>query len=57
MIYFVEYNAKFMAMYHSVKWALKFIKRKGYRDDANNMLRLFDKVGNEYDPITGKEIK
>ena len=54
MIYFVEYNGKFMAMYHSIKWALKFILRKGYRNDTYNLLRVFDKDGNEYNPISGK---
>ena len=55
--FFVEYNCKFMAMYKSVKACLKFISRKGYVNDLDNTVRIFDKDGNEYHPITGKQIK
>lgn len=55
--FFVEYNAKFMAMYKSVRACLNFISRKGYVNDLDNTVRIFDKDGNEYHPITGKQIK
>jgi hypothetical protein len=55
--FFVEYNCKFMAMYKSVKACLKFISRKGYVNDLDNTVRIFYKDGNEYHPITGKQIK
>ena len=55
--FFVEYNAKFVAMYKSVKACLNFISRKGWVNDFDNMLRIFDKQGNEYNPITGEQIK
>jgi len=51
--YFVEYNCKFVAMYKSVKACLNFISRKGYTNDLDNMVRIFDKSGNEYDTISG----
>lgn len=54
--YFVEYNAQYMGMYKRLASALNLIKRKGYRNDYDNCLRLFDSYGNEYNPITGKEI-
>ena len=55
--FFVEYNCKFMAMYKSVKACLNFISRKEYVNDLDNTVRIFDKDGNEYHPITGKQIK
>lgn len=55
--FFVEYNAKFVAMYKSVRACLNFILRKGWVNNFDNMLRIFDKNGNEYHPITGKQIK
>ena len=51
--YFVEYNCKFVAMYKSVKACLNFISRKGYTNDIDNTVRIFDKSGNEYDTISG----
>lgn len=51
--YFVEYNCKFVAMYKSVKACLNFISRKGYTNDFDNTVRIFDKSGNEYDTIRG----
>lgn len=55
--FFVEYNAKFVAMYKSMKACLNFISRKGYVNDLDNLVRIFDKDGNEYNPINGNPIK
>lgn len=55
--FFVEYNAKFVAMYKSVKACLNFISRKDYVNDLDNTVRIFDKEGNEYNTITGKQIE
>lgn len=57
MYYFVEYNAKFVAMYKSVRACLNYIERKGLRNDSDNVLMIFDKDGNEYNPVNGTEIK
>lgn len=54
--FFVEYNAKFIAMYKSIRACLAFIQRKQLRDDENNMLRIYDNDGCPYDTITGKEL-
>lgn len=54
--YFVEYNCKFIAMYKRLINALKFIERKGLRNDYDNVLRIFDNEGNQFDPITGREV-
>ena len=51
--YFVEYNAKFMAIYKTLNGALKFIQRKGYRTDYYNLVRIWDDKGNEYNTING----
>jgi len=56
LTFFVEYNCKFVAMYKSVKACLNFISRKGYVNDLDNTVRIFDKEGNEYNTITGKQI-
>lgn len=55
--FFVEYNCKFVAMYKSVKACLNFISRKDYVNDLDNTVRIFDKEGNEYNTITGKQIE
>lgn len=54
--FFVEYNSKFVAIYKSVKACLKFISRKEYVNNLDNTVRIFDKYGNTYHPITGKQI-
>lgn len=54
--FFVEYNAKFVAMYVSVKACLNFISRKGYVNDLDNMVRIFDNEGNEYNTRNGNLI-
>ena len=55
--FFVEYNGKFVADYMYLSGALKFVKRKGYVNDYDNMVRIFDREGNEYDPTNGKLIE
>ena len=57
MYYFVDYNAKFVAMYKSVRACLNYIERKGLRNDSDNVLMIFDKNGNEYNTVNGTEIK
>lgn len=47
MTYFVEYNAKFIASYKTLKAAQNFIVRKGLKDDEWNLLRIWDSEGNE----------
>jgi len=54
--YFVEYNCKIVGIYVLKSCALKFIKRKKYKNDSYNCVRLFDKNGTEYDTTTGKEV-
>ena len=55
--YFVEYNCKFIAIYKTINGALKFIQRKGYKNDCDNLLRLWDNQGNEYNTINGNKLK
>lgn len=55
--FFVEYNGKFMSDYKTMKATLNFIKRKGYKNDEDNVLNVFDQDGNHYDPITGEPIE
>lgn len=57
MKYFVEYNAQYMAMYKSVKACLNLINRKGWKNNEDNMLRIVDENGDEYDTITGSFIE
>lgn len=54
--FYVDYNAKFIAMYMRLQSCIKFINRKGLKNDCDNMLRIFDNTGVEYDPITGNEV-
>lgn len=51
--YFVEYNGKFVATYKSVNACLNFISRKDYVNDLDNLVRVFDNDGNEYNTING----
>ena len=53
MKYYVEYNCQYMAIYKSVKACLNLINRKGWKNDENNMLRIVDENGDEYDTIKG----
>ena len=57
MRYFVEYNCKFIACYKSVLACIKFIERKGYKDDLDNSLNIIDEKGNMYNVITGNILK
>lgn len=56
MWYFVEYNAKFIAQYKSIRACLNFIERKKLQDDADNILRIWDKEGNQYNWVNGKRL-
>jgi hypothetical protein len=51
MRYFVEYNAKYIAMYKSLKSAQSFIARKKLQNDDCNIVRIWDNEGNEYNVI------
>lgn len=53
MKYYVQYNGQYMAIYKSVKACLNLINRKGWKNDENNMLRIVDENGDEYDTING----
>lgn len=55
--YFIQYNAQTMASYKSIRACLNHIERKGWKDDADNMLFIVDAEGNPYNPVTGKEEK
>ena len=55
-MFYVEYNAKFIAMYKSVRACLAFIDRKGLRDDFDNSLCIYDNLGNPYSWINGNRI-
>lgn len=46
MTYFVEYNARYIASYKSLKAAENFIARKGLKSDENNVLTVWDSEGN-----------
>lgn len=57
MWYFVEYNAKYIAMYKRLCNALKFIERKGLKNDRLNSLYLVDSNGDLYNTVTGNKCK
>lgn len=55
--FYIDYNAKFVAYYKTLRGALSRIKREAaWKNDADNVLRLFDSKGDEYNPITGCKI-
>jgi len=54
--FFVEYNCAFVADYMTLKGALDYVSRKKLVNDADNMVRIVDKNGDEYHTITGKKI-
>lgn len=54
MKYYVEYNGNLRGMYNSLNRALAFVVSKGYINSDNDLLRVYDSVGNEYDPNTGE---
>lgn len=49
MIYYVYYNGKYIAMYKNLTSARDFIKRKGLRNDEDNLLQILDNQWNEYE--------
>jgi hypothetical protein len=56
MKYYVEYNAKLMGVYKSLKSAINLIYRKGWKNDELNSLYLFDNEGDYYNPTTGEKL-
>ena len=56
MWYFVEYNGAYIAQYKRLCNALKFIDRKGLKNDGRNTLWLVDSDGECYNPITGNKL-
>lgn len=56
MKYYVEYNAKLMGIYKSLKSAINLISRKGWKNDDLNLLYLFDNEGEYYNPKNGEII-
>lgn len=56
MEFLVIYNAKVMNIYKSLKAAVKFIERKGYKDDSFNMCWIVNQDGICYHP-NGEEYK
>lgn len=54
--YYVEYNGAFIASYKTLKGALNYIDRKGLQDDCDNTLRVFDRYGEQYNPINGNKL-
>lgn len=55
--YFVEYNAKYVGFYKTLRGALNLVARKGYTNDYDNVTRIVDNEGNMYDIFSGKEIE
>ena len=55
-LFYVEYNACYIAMYKSIRACLNFIKRRKLRDDEDNLLRIWDNTGAIYDPVNGNDI-
>lgn len=56
MVYFVEYNGKYVADRKTLRGALSYISRKGLQDDFDNTLRLVDQNGYMYNPINGARL-
>lgn len=56
MKYFIDYNGKFIAIRKILKGCLKFIKSREIINDEDNILRIFDENGGEYNPINGNPI-
>ena len=54
--FFVEYNCSFVADYMTLRRALDYVKRKHLVNDEDNIVRIVDREGNEYNTITGKKI-
>lgn len=49
MTYYVYYNGKYIASYKNLTSAQNFIKRKGLRNDEDNLLQILDNEWNEYE--------
>jgi len=56
MTYFIEYNGKFIKSCKTIKSCINHIERKHLTNDCDNVLRIFDQDGNEYNTVSGKEI-
>lgn len=56
MWYFVEYNGRCLKAYKRLSAAVSFVHRRGLQDDADNVLRVVDSTGEEYEPLTGAPI-
>lgn len=56
MTYSVVYNAKTMAIYKTLKAAVNFIAKKGYKNDDLNMCYIQSREGGCYHP-NGEEYK
>lgn len=55
-MYYVNYNSVNIACFRYLKNALKYIKRRGLKENDNNMLLIMDYKGNLYEPVNGCEI-
>ena len=55
-LFYVEYNGCYIAMYKSIRACLNFIKRRGLRDDEDNLLRIWDNTGTIHNPVNGGDI-
>lgn len=45
MKYFIEYNAKYIAEFKTLKGCINYIQRKNLKDDENNSLSIVDENG------------
>lgn len=57
MKYFVEYNAKYIAEFKTLKGANNYIERKGLKNDDDNLLLIIDDEGGMYRPTGELEYK
>lgn len=57
MKYYVEYNGRIMNTFNTIARALAFVARKGYLNNNNDLLRVYDSDGDEYDPNTGEMLE
>lgn len=54
--FYVDYNGKFIAMYKTLNGALRYIQRRGLKDDLDNSLYLVDNEGDMYNPLNGNPV-
>jgi len=52
--YFIEYNCKFIESRVTLKGALEYIKKRGFKNGFGNCLAIVDREGNQYNPVTGE---